>query len=396
MIRQRGLAATALCSATLVVATACSVSHSNTSSSASSGSGANAAASPGTNCTSKHGVVPASMTAAVKAAETSASPWTGPSSSPTPPKNKLIVDVNQDETNAGNDGVVAGLQQAAKLLGWKFKEIDGDATLTGMVSALHQAIALKPAGIALESVPTDGTTPELDQAAADGIALVGWHVANDPGKVPGTPLFWNVSTSPFAIAEIAADYAIVASCGEAHAVELTDMTYPIDVEKNDGFDAAFKQSPTSSITIDDYPFGSRSTLTAGVVTSVIEKDPKVNWFLTINDDYFDYALPALKAAGLSPSGPLLLDSAGDGSPSAFERIRSDDYQVVTVPEPLNEQGWIMADEFDRAFNHDAPFNFVTEPHLTVKANVNEDGGNDNVYDPDDNYVARFTALWGKG
>jgi ribose transport system substrate-binding protein len=340
------------------------------------------------------GVVPPSEVAAVKAAETNSTPWAGPKSSPKPPKNLTIVDVSQDETNAGNDGVANGLAQAAKVLGWGYKEIDGNATLSGMVSALNQAIALKPAAIALESVPTDGTTPELKKAAADGIALIGWHVANDPGKIKGTPLFWNVSTSPFQIAEIAADYAIVASCGEAHAIELTDMTYPIDVEKNAGFDAAFKLSKTSSIKIDNYPFGSRSTLTGPQVTAITQKDPDVNWFLTINDSYFDYAIPTLRSDGIQP-GSLNLDSAGDGSPSAFQRIRENSWQVATVPEPLNEQGWIMADEIDRAVNHKPPFNFVTKVHLTVHSNVNDDGGAKNVYTPGDNYQARFTKLWGK-
>jgi ribose transport system substrate-binding protein len=90
----------------------------------------------------------------------------------------------------------------------------------------------------------------------------------------------------------------------------------------------------------------------------------------------------------------LLNSAGDGSPSAFQRIRAGNYQTVTVPEPLNLQGWIMADEFNRAFNKAEPFDFVTKPHLTVKANVDLDGGQKNVYDPDNGYRDRFAKLWG--
>jgi len=167
----------------------------------------------------------------------------------------------------------------------------------------------------------------------------------------------------------------------------------IDQEKNNGFQAAFKESSTSSITIDDYPFGSRSTRTSGEITATIEKDKNVNWFVTINDSYFDYSIPALTAAGYKPTGPVFLNSAGDGSPQAFQRIRQGNFQMDTVPEPLNEQGWIMADEFNRAFNGQQPFNFVTKPHLTVKANVDEDGGQNNTYDPDNGYRDKFAALW---
>jgi ribose transport system substrate-binding protein len=348
----------------------------------------------GANCPAGKGAVPDDAVAAVAAAEKSGTPWTGPTTSPKRALNKLIVNVSQDQTNAGNNGVAAGLKEAATKLGWQFKQLNGGGELTGMVSALHQAIALKPAGIALESVPTDGTLPVLKEAAADGIVLVGWHVSNAPGKIAGTPLFWNVSTKPFDIAKIAGQYAVVTSCGNAHAIELTDMTYPIDQEKDAGFQAAFKASSTSSIAIDDYPFGSRSTRTSGEITANITKNKKINWFVTINDSYFDYSIPALHAAGLKPDGPVLLNSAGDGSPSAFQRIRAGNYQTVTVPEPLNLQGWIMADEFNRAFNKAEPFDFVTKPHLTVKANVDLDGGQKNVYDPDNGYRDRFAKLWG--
>lgn len=387
--RRRLIAVTAVLATLTLSAAACSTATSAGSAPAAGGSSAAAAAA----CPNGTGVVPPDEVQAVADAEKTSTPWTGPTSGPAAPKNKLIVDVSQDETNAGNNGVAAGLQEAAAKLGWQFKELNGGGNLTGMVSALDQAIALKPAGIALESVPTDGTLPELQEAAADGIALVGWHVSNDPGKIAGTPLYWNVSTSPLDIARIAGDYAVVTSCGKAHAVELTDMTYPIDQEKNDGFQAAFKESSTSSISIDDYPFGSRSTRTSGEITATIEKDKNVNWFVTINDSYFDYSIPALTAAGFKPNGPVFLNSAGDGSPQAFQRIAQGNFQVDTVPEPLNEQGWIMADEFNRAFNNQQPFNFVTQPHLTVKSNVNEDGGQNGTYDPDNGYRDKFAALW---
>lgn len=367
---------------------ACSTAKSTASTSAGS-SGASSSS-----CPQGNGDIPADAVAAVKAAEQSAAPWAGPSSSPKGVKNKLIVDVSQDQTNAGNNGVAAGLQEAARKLGWQFKQLNGGGQLTGMVSALHQAIALKPAGIALQSVPTEGTLPVLQEAAADGIAIVGWHVSNTPGKIAGTPLFWNVSTKPFDIAKISGQYAVVTSCGKAHAIELTDMTYPIDQEKDAGFQAAFKSSSTSSVEIDDYPFGSRSTRTSGEITANITKNKNINWFVTINDDYFDYSIPALRAAGLSQNGPVLLNSAGDGSPNAFQRIRQGNFQVVTVPEPLNLQGWIMADEFNRAFSKVEPFDFVTQPHLTVKSNVDLDGGKDNVYDPDNGYRNHFAQLWG--
>lgn len=393
--RQRGIAyRTALASVAVSTALGASIVALGSSPLAGASLRSTRKAASAASCSGSKGVVPASMVAAVSAAEKTTTKWDGPSSSPKPKKGILVVDVSQTEANTGNNGAANGLAEAAQLLGWHYKEINGGGSLSGMVSALNQAIALDPQAIALESVPTTGTKPELQKAASQGIALVGWHVATNPGKIKGTPLFWNVSTAPFTIAKIAAEYAIVRSCGKAHAVELTTMTYTIDQRKNDGFDAAFKQSSTSSIRIDNYSFGTRATLTGPAVSAVVAKTRTVNWFLTINDSYYTYAIPALESSGLKSDGTVHLDSAGDGSPAAFERIRQGDYQTITVPEPLNEQGWIMATEIVRAIAHRNPFNFVTKPHLTVKSNVNEDGGATNVYTPPNTYKKHYEKLWG--
>ena len=44
---------------------------------------------------------------------------------------------------------------------------------------------------------------------------------------------------------------------------------------------------------------------------------------------------------------------GDGSESAYQRIRSGQYQAVTVAEPLNLQGWQLIDEMNRAVQGEA-------------------------------------------
>jgi len=60
----------------------------------------------------------------------------------------------------------------------------------------------------------------------------------------------------------------------------------------------------------------------------------------------------LQVAGLKGDGDPQNISAGDGSESAYQRIRDKDYQSATVPEPLNMQGWQLADELNRAFAHE--------------------------------------------
>ena len=70
--------------------------------------------------------------------------------------------------------------------------------------------------------------------------------------------------------------------------------------------------------------------------------------LAINDIYFDFMGPALAAAGVAGDGAPKAVAAGDGSESAYQRIRAGQYQAVTVAEPLNLQGWQLVDELNRA------------------------------------------------
>ena len=115
--------------------------------------------------------------------------------------------------------------------------------------------------------------------------------------------------------------------------------------------------------------------------------------LSINDIYFDAAIPALKALGVGPAGPPAMIAAGDGSPAAFKRIRAGQYQIATVAEPLNEHGWQMADELNRAMAGKQPSGYVTYPHITTIQNVDSEGGDQNTYDPGNGYRDAYKKIW---
>ena len=87
-------------------------------------------------------------------------------------------------------------------------------------------------------------------------------------------------------------------------------------------------------------------------------------------------------------------SAGDGSVSAFKRIRDKQYQLATVAEPLNQQGWIMADEMNRALAGEKPSGFVPHVHLFTADNVDKDGGAQNKFDPGNGYRDEYKKIWG--
>ena len=106
-------------------------------------------------------------------------------------------------------------------------------------------------------------------------------------------------------------------------------------------------------------------------------------------------LGALAAILIAAVGiAVVLISAGDGSVSAYERIRQGRYQIATVPEAAILQGWQLADELNRAFAGQQPSGFQTHVHLVTKENVDADGGKDNRFDPSNDYRGHYKAIWG--
>ena len=374
-------AATAL--ASVLMLSACSTSSSDSGTSDTSGKAGKKVA--------------AALKTAVQDATGSQTKWQGPTTGPKAQKGKSIVYVSQTQQNAGSAGVAKGLEEAGNSLGWDVKVIDGKGTLTGMVAALNQAIALKPDGIVLGSVPTTGTESQVKKAVDSGIAVVGWHASDNPGKVADSPLFTNVTSKPADIAYVAGAYAIVESGGDAQAIQYTDLTYSICREKDAGFKKAFAQNSTSKIIkTESFPFGSMAQRTPSIARANIQRyaSKGFNWMIAINDGYFDYAIPALRAAGMKSGGKIRLIAAGDGSETAYERIRQGNFQEATIPEPLNEHGWIVADELNRSMAGEEPSNFVTPVHLVDKDNVDKDGGDGNVYEPADGYRDQYKKIWG--
>ena len=117
---------------------------------------------------------------------------------------------------------------------------------------------------------------------------------------------------------------------------------------------------------------------------------KWTYSAAINDLYFQHTAPALRAAGKDGAGAPYTIGAGDGDPSAFERINSKRYQAATVPEPLSEQGWQIVDEFNRAFAGSPASGYVAPVHITTAAN----SGGALSWDSE-GYRQAYRKIWGE-
>ncbi|MEP6979254.1 MAG: substrate-binding domain-containing protein, partial [Nakamurella sp.] len=237
------------------------------------------------------------------------------------------------------------------------------------------------------------TQSQVDQAAAAGIPLIGWHAVADPGPSTDPKLFTNVTIAVDTVAKISAQDIIARSNGNAGVVVFTDNSIPFAAGKSKLIEKYLTECSTVSVLSEqNIPIPDAGTRTPQAFSSLITTlGDKWTDSVAINDLYFDNAATPLRAAGKAGDGAPYNVGAGDGSPAAFQRIASKQFQAVTVPDPLNQQGWQIVDEFNRAFAGQPATDYVPPVHITDSANV----GTTTSWDPDNGYRDTYKGIWGK-
>jgi ribose transport system substrate-binding protein len=324
--------------------------------------------------------------------------WDGPTTGPKAQGKKLVIYVSADQKNGGASGVGDGAQEAAKAIGWDFRILDGQGSVPARSSALTQAIALKPDGIILGTVDAAEQAPIVEQAVGAGIKVVGWHAGPGPGKIEAVPgVFTNITTDPNEVAKASGLYAVVDSGGTAGVILFTDSIYAIATAKTNAEKAAVEGCKGCKVlSIEDTPIGDLSNRMGQLTTSLLAKYGKAwTYSIAVNDLYYDFSAPSLQAAGIDPAvGYPRQIAAGDGSVPAFQRIRQKQYQLATVAEPLHLHGWQCIDEMNRALAGQPPSGFVAHVHLFINANIDKDGGAQNIFDPGNGYKDQYKKIWG--
>lgn len=314
--------------------------------------------------------------------------WTGPTTGPVASPGKRIVYLSGQESNSLDAAYGQYLQQAAAKIGWTVTIIDGQGTPTGWLAGMDQAIALHPAGIVIFADATSLQKP-IAVAQADHIPVVGLHASQTTG--PGYGLYTNIQEDAAAIGRAEADYAIADSDGTAHVIIVTHNEYGIAIIKSDAMKTELaKCSGCKLLSYVNFPAADADTRMAQIATSWVSEYGDSFYALTVGDNDWDYAVPALSAGGASPGSLKLIGS--DGTATAYQRIRASDFEVATVPEPAQEESDYAIYQMNRAL-HGLPADTWFPPiYLVTHANVNAEGGAQDEFDPDNNYEKIFTSL----
>ncbi|SAL30720.1 hypothetical protein AWB69_02545 [Caballeronia udeis] len=330
----------------------------------------------------------------VDAAAQPAAPWNGPRDGPRAQRAKRIAVVAEDLRNGGVLGVVDGVLEAARVVGWSTKIFDTAGTPELRLKMLANALESRPDGLVIVGGDARAVLPGLRPFSERSIPIVGWHVAAQAGAVPGTPVAMNVSTDPLEVARVTALAAIAESGGRARVIIFTDSGYRLPQEKADAMAAVVRAcSGCTLLEMRDVPISRSQELMPGITRSLLARYGR-RWThaLAINDIYFDYAAPVLTQAGL-PNTAMAMLSAGDGSESAFLRIRERTFQTGTVAEPLNLHGWQLVDEMNRLLAGESVTGYVFPVHLVTADNIAADGGDRLLYDPANGYRDIYRRIW---
>lgn len=330
----------------------------------------------------------------VAAAEQSAIPWSGPRDGPRAQSGKRIAVVAEDLRNGGILGVIDGVVDAAKVIGWSTTIFDAAGSPELRLKMLAHALESRPDGLILVGGDAHVLMPGLRPFAERGIPIIGWHVAARAGAVPGTPVAMNVSTDPREVARVTALAAIVQSGGHAGVVIFTDSNFRVARDKSDEMAAVVRKCGTCALLeVRDIAISSCEALMPGATRALLARYGRQwTYALAINDIYFDYAVPVLTEAAV-PNGAMAMLSAGDGSESAFQRIRAGTFQTATVAEPLNLHGWQLIDEMNRLLAGERVTGYVFPVHLVTVANLATDGGARLFYDPANGYRDIYRRIW---
>ncbi|TDC26095.1 sugar ABC transporter substrate-binding protein [Streptomyces sp. 8K308] len=329
---------------------------------------------------------------AVEEAQDVDATWSGPTTGPAAVSGQRIAFVAQTMTNPGVAGVARGVQEAGQVVGWDVQVLNGRGTAEGIGAAFDEAIALDPDGIVIGGFDPASTAEQVQRADEAGIPLIGWHAVAQPGPSQDPALFTNITSRAEDVARISADWIIADSNGNAGVVLFTDASIPFARQKSDLIERELETcSGITVLSSQDIPIGEANARTPDEITALLDRfGDRWTHSAAINDLYFDHAAPVLRAAGIEGDGAPFNIGAGDGDPSAFERVNGREYQAATVPEPLTEQGWQIIDEFNRAFAGQPASEYVAPVHVTTAANS---GGA--VFWDSDGYREAYRQIWGR-
>jgi ribose transport system substrate-binding protein len=323
--------------------------------------------------------------------------WQGPTSSPKPAKNKLVIDIPCAQSAVGCARPGNGFLAAAKEMGWRTQMIDPEGDPQKVQAAVQQAIQLHASAAFLPggAIATVGASLMAKARAADVqmVTMGGFDQTVSPAT-------WsvNVSNDYSETSPALAAYVTAHSDGKAQVLMINDSEYP---EVDSGYNA-FKSKlaawcPGCAVAAQlNLSIVNLQTTFPAQVQSVLQAHPSINYIYVGYDFIGTQVITAVDQLGLSGKVHLV---GADGNPQNLEAVKQGNVETASYARGTDAIGWVAVDELNRIFNNqplvkDAnglesenfPQQLTDSTNLPADVAANWDGGLD--------YQAYYEKLWG--
>lgn len=322
--------------------------------------------------------------------------WNGPTDGPKAQTGKKIAIIVADGGNAIQVDWGNYSAEACKSIGWDYVIMDGKGSAQTQNECVNQAISMKCDGIVLAS-DAEVVKDSLAKAEEAGIPTVGIHASSEYGPVEDVHLLNSITPEAYELGMAHVDYAIADNNGVGRVIILYDGTYTLAQKQAKAMEAMVNGVDSLELLdVINTPMATMSTTIpqmTGTWINTYGLDPENPiYVLTIADVYYDYAVPTLRSANADKNAIKLV--ASDGTQSGYERVRSDEYQVCTMPVPSELYGYMAIDDLNRYFAGEEQFTFTIPTYVVTKDNIADEGGDQDIFIPSNDYVNTYKGIWG--
>ncbi len=311
-----------------------------------------------------------------------------PTSSPPVAKGKSVVLIPCAAAAEGCSEPMDGAAEAAKVLGWKSRTIDGKGTPADEEAAIEQAIALKPDAIIIHAIDPATVKGAINDAKKAGIPVIA-------SSVPPSNLV-DFSDSPpekawIETGEQAANFLIAETNGEAKYVQLINEEFGVVKLRTEGFEKAMENcGGCEKVASSSFTFADMASKLPQLTQQLLQANPTADSIVVP----FDAAVPFV-LQGEQAVGKNLIVTGGDGTSEGLKCIREECGLSATGAVPVTWIGWTDIDAANRIFNGEdpEPASVGLPTKLIVPSNVQEEEG---TWNGDVDYPKLYEELWKSG
>jgi ribose transport system substrate-binding protein len=282
-------------------------------------------------------------------------------------------------------------EQAAKVLGWNVKVINGGLAPEEAQAAMKEAVRLEPDGVVNEGLPREFFVQQVNELKQKGIPLIDWQTVaeSEPPdfvQIPGASFY------PL-VMKMAAASAMVATEGKPVVGHISVPAYPIFAKMGELLPEALAEYCSAcEIKTYEMPVTSIGKDSSTRIVNFLRANPDVN-ILIIDQNYIPLGLSAsLKGAGLENVPTIQLFAGAQNVPEVKAGT-----MFAMIPDAYPEGMWLTADTFARIFVGEAT---EADEQATAPSQVWTD---ENVPQPEGelmpavstNYQEVFKEAWGK-